>query len=184
MIHSLYTHSNRVNRERFSADAPSQPVTRAMMNHGEPPVKRNVKIGRAALILAGVIAALTALAHFSCIILGPGCYQAQMAPDALVQSAIDGTWIAPIGTLAISLIFMLCAIYALSAAGIIRRLPFLGLGVYCIGAICIFRGLATVPLSVAFPNMVSSFSISAGLVWFFTGLLFIFGYRHATQNNG
>ena len=30
MILSLYTHNNHINRDRFSADAPNQPVTRAL----------------------------------------------------------------------------------------------------------------------------------------------------------
>lgn len=146
-------------------------------------MKRNAKIGAYALVLAAFIAVFTALAHASCIILGPSCYQAQMAPDQIVQSAIDGTWVAPIGTLAISFLFMLCAAYALSAAGILRRLPLLNLGIHCIAALCVVRGFATVPLSLMFPDMVSSFSVFAGLLWFLTGLLFFFGYRYARQSN-
>jgi len=133
--------------------------------------------GVIALVLAATIAILTALAHLSCIVLGPACYKAQMAPPEIVQSAVDGTLLAPVGTSVIAMIFVLCGLYALSAAGLIRRLPLLKLGVYSIAGLCVVRGIATLPLSFMFPEMVSTFSIVAGAVWFITGLLFFFGAR-------
>ena len=63
------------------------------------------RVGIVALSLAASIALFTVIAHMSCIFLGPACYQAQMAPPIIVQSAIDGTLIAPIGTTFISLLF-------------------------------------------------------------------------------
>jgi hypothetical protein len=71
----------------------------------------------------------------------------------------------------------LCAAYALSAAKIITRLPLLKAGIYTISALCIFRGISTVPLSLMYPDMVSSFSIIAGAVWFLSGLLYWVGFR-------
>lgn len=130
------------------------------------------------LMLGALIVIFTAIAHMSCIYLGPACFEAQMAPPEIVQSAIDGTWFAPVGTLLVSSVFLLCAAYALSAASLIRTLPFLKLGMYVISIGFIFRGLATLPLSIVFPEVVSTFSIIAGLVWLLTGLLFFFGYRY------
>lgn len=136
------------------------------------------KKGAVALMLAAAIAMFTAVSHLSCIVLGPSCYKAQMAPPEIVQSAIDGTWLAPVGTSMVAALFVLCGLYALSAAGRIRRLPLLKLGVYSIAGLCVVRGIATLPLSLMFPEMVSAFSIVAGAVWFITGLLFVFGaYR-------
>jgi len=65
------------------------------------------------------------------------------------------------------LLFLLCAIYALSAANLIIKLPLLKTAMYSISILCIFRGLATITLSLTYPEMVSGFSILAGATWFF-----------------
>ena len=142
-------------------------------------MKDHQTIARIGLVLGALIAIFTAIAHMSCIYFGPACFEAQMAPSEIVQSAIDGTWVAPVGTLLVSSIFLLCAAYALSAAKLLKTLPFLRLGMYVISLGCIFRGVATLPLSFAFPEMVSAFSIISGLVWLLSGFLFLFGYRYS-----
>jgi len=81
------------------------------------------RIGIFLLIAAAGIAIFTALSHMSCLVIGESCYRAQLAPPVIIQSAIDGTMIAPIGTTVISALFILCAAYALSATKIITRLP-------------------------------------------------------------
>jgi hypothetical protein len=144
-------------------------------------MKDNQAIAKIGLILGALIAIFTAIAHMSCIYLGPACFEAQMAPPELVQSAVDGTWLAPVGTLLVSSIFLLCAAYALSAARLLKTLPFLKLGMYVISLGCILRGVATLPVSLVLPEMVSTFSIIAGLVWLLTGLLFFFGYRYSSN---
>jgi hypothetical protein len=48
---------------------------------------------------------------------------------------------------------------------------------YSISILCIFRGLATIPLSLTYPEMVSGFSIIAGATWFVSGILFFLGFR-------
>jgi hypothetical protein len=48
---------------------------------------------------------------------------------------------------------------------------------YSISILCIFRGLATIPLSLTYPEMVSGFSIIAGATWFVSGVLFFLGFR-------
>lgn len=135
------------------------------------------KMGVAAFVIAAVIAVFTALSHLSCIYLGASCYKAQMAPPEIVESAINGTLLAPVGTIFIASLFLLCAAYALSRAGVIRTLPLLNLGVVTIGVLSLVRGVATVPLSVVYPDMVSTFSIAAGIVWCLTGVLFLLGHR-------
>jgi len=85
----------------------------------------NKKYGKFLLFLVAIIAIGTAIAHMSCIVLGPQCYAVQMAPAEIIQSAKDGTLLAPLGTFIISLLFVVVALYALSSAKIIRRLPLL-----------------------------------------------------------
>ena len=129
------------------------------------------------LIAAAFITFLTALAHLSCLILGPTCYQAQMAPPFLVQSASEGTWIAPVANILVSGVFIVWGLYALSAARIVPRLPLLGLVMYLIAGVCLLRGAMILPLSLIFPERTTVFAVLAGCAWFLTGCLFLYGYR-------
>ena len=113
----------------------------------------------------------------SCIFLGESCYRSQLAPEVIIQSAVNGTLLAPVGTTFISTLFLVCAIYALSAANVIMKLPLLKTAIYSISILCILRGLATIPLSLTYPEMVTSFSIIAGAIWFISGVLFFLGFR-------
>jgi len=136
------------------------------------------KIGIILLLVAAAIAGLTAAAHMSCLLLGPTCFEAQMAPPEIVQSARDGTLYAPIATTIVSGLFLTCALYALSAAGKIRRVPFLSLGIYTIAGICVLRGVAIVPISHWFPSTPLGLrDWIAGAVWLLVGLCFLLGYR-------
>ena len=127
------------------------------------------KVGQLFLSIVAGIAILTAIAHISCVFLGENCYRSQLAPEVIIQSAVNGTLLAPVGTTFISLLFLLCAIYALSAANMIIKLPLLKTAIYSISILCILRGLATIPLSLTYPEMVSSFSIIAGAFMVYIG---------------
>lgn len=143
-------------------------------------MKRTAKLS---LFVGGLIAFFTAIAHTSCIFLGPECFEAQMAPPEVVQSCKQGTLLAPLATLVISGMFILCGLYALSGAKIIKKIPLTYLALVVISGLCIIRGLSTIPLSFIFPNMVSGFSIFAGAIWFLTGLLYAYGFRHYSKTN-
>lgn len=80
----------------------------------------NNRIDTYLLILAAAISIVTAMTHLSCLILGPQCYAAQMAPKVIITSAQNGTMFAPIANIMISSLFIICGIYALSAAKVIR----------------------------------------------------------------
>ena len=134
-------------------------------------------IGKLLLVLAALIAMATAIAHTSCIYFGPECYAAQMAPPQIVESAQNGTYLAPIGTLFVSAIFVVLGLYALSGANIIRRLPLLNVGIYTIATLCIIRGLLPIQLWLRHPDKVSDIVLYAGYVWLIAGLLYLVGYR-------
>ena len=133
-------------------------------------------IGVAALLTVAGIAIFTALAHMSCIVLGESCFRAQLAPEAIVQSAIDGTWVASIGTTVVSALFVVVAAYAMSAAKLVRPLPLLKLGIFTISGLCMLRGAVTLPLAHLYTDKITLFVIVAGLLWFLSGALFILGY--------
>jgi hypothetical protein len=135
------------------------------------------KIAIGCLVVAALISALTGFAHLSCIYFGPKCFETQMAPPSIVQSAIDGTWIAPVGTVVVAAIFLLWAAYALSKAGFIRSLPLLNIGILTISFLCIVRGLLTLQLKFRHPELVDNFNLAVGSIWFVTGVMFFLGYK-------
>jgi len=135
------------------------------------------KAGLLFLNIAAGIAIFTALAHMSCMFLGENCYRSQLAPEVIIQSAVNGSLLAPVATTFVSSLFLLCAVYALSAANIIIKLPLLKTAIYSISTLCILRGLATIPLWLAYPDMFSSFPIISGAIWFISGMLFLLGFR-------
>jgi hypothetical protein len=104
------------------------------------------------LFWVGVTATAGALLHIAIIFGGPDWYAFFGAPQALVELARSGHPRAPITTLVIVAILAVFAAYAFSGAGTIRRLPLLRLGLACIGAVLILRGLLFVPLILWRPN--------------------------------
>jgi hypothetical protein len=129
------------------------------------------------LVLAALIAIGNAVAHMSCLYLGPDCFAAQLAPTQLVELAKNGAYLATIVTIFVSAIFVVWGLYALSAAGIIRRLPLLKFAIYAISILCIIRGILPLQLWLRHPESINDAHFNYGIAWLITGLLFLFGYR-------
>ncbi|REL31607.1 hypothetical protein [Thalassotalea euphylliae] len=137
----------------------------------------NVKsAAQISLVLAATIAFVTAIAHLSCIWLGEACYSAQMAPEVIIESAQQGTWLAPIGTVLAASIFVIIGLYNLSAAQILRPLPLYIFANYFIAAMCIIRGILPLQLWLRKPERVSEEALIAGLMWLATGVLILSGH--------
>lgn len=136
-----------------------------------------MRFGVLFLCLAAMIAIGTGLAHFSCVFLSPDCYRLQMAPEFVVESAQNGTWLAPVAALVVASLFVVFGFYALSGAQLIRRLPLLSFGIYAIGVTCVIRGLLPLQLWIRHPDKASEPMILVGLIWLFVGLLYLIGYR-------
>ena len=135
------------------------------------------KIGVMLLALAACIAMGTAIAHMSCIFLGAECYAVQMAPSQIIESARNGTYLAPIGTIFVSAIFVVLGVYALSAAGVVRKLPLLKPVIYVVATLCIIRGILPLQLWLRHPEKVNDIVFYTGIVWLIAGLLYLVGYR-------
>ena len=101
----------------------------------------------------------------------------QMAPPAIVESAQNGTLLAPIGNILVSSLFVLMAAYALSGAGIIRRFPLLKPAIYTIAALCIIRGVLPIQLWLRKPDRVTEEVLFVGIIWLLTGILYLVGFH-------
>lgn len=135
------------------------------------------KLGVLLLVFVAFTAFSTAIAHLSCILLGPQCYAVQMAPPVIVESAKAGTLLAPIGTVFVSALFGVLGLYALSAAALVRRLPLLSLGINTIAVLCTVRGILPLQLWFRHPEKVSDAVLYTGIVWLLVGLASFFGWR-------
>ena len=67
--------------------------------------------------------------------------------------------------------------YALSAAKVIRTLPWLTWVIYLISALCIIRGLLGIQLWIRLPHLMDPVATSVSFAWLISGLLFLMGYR-------
>ena len=104
------------------------------------------------LFLVGVAASAGAALHIAIIFGGPDWYAFFGAPRGVVEMARAGNIRAPISCLVIAAFLALLAAYAFSGASVIRRLPFLRLGLVSIAAVLILRGVVFVPLIVWRPG--------------------------------
>jgi hypothetical protein len=101
--------------------------------------------GTKAFLLAAGLLAAGALLHVAVLVAGPEWIAFVGAPPEIVASARAGTWLAPVGTLAITLLLIGLALCCLSAGGLIRRLPFARAVLVPFAAIFVLRGLIIVP---------------------------------------
>lgn len=136
------------------------------------------------IYLAGIIALIGVVIHIAAIIGGINWYVYFGAPPIVVQSAREGTWLAPVSALVIASLMLVCAAYAFSALGLLRRLPFLRIGLAGMAGVCLLRSFILWPLMINHPELRNTFEIVAALVWGLAGFGFMFGYRLARSTRG
>lgn len=142
-----------------------------MMNTTTP-LKHTVRLDRSVgtlrlrlILLAAGIAAVGCAIHLAAIAGGASWYAWFNAPPGVVASARAGTWLAPVSAAAIALLMAICALYACSAAGLVRRLPLLKTMLFGIATICLLRVVVLVPLAIRYPQLLNTFEVVAALVW-------------------
>lgn len=126
--------------------------------------------------LAAAIAFVGVAIHVAAIAGGPSWYAFFGAPPQIVASAQAGTWLAPVSTAGIAVLMGMCALYACSALGLVRRLPLLRTMLAGIAATCLLRALILVPVAFTHPELVNLFEVIAALTWGAAGIGFVAGY--------
>ena len=126
------------------------------------------------LIIGGLIAGFAALWHLLMIIGGPNWYAFSRAPLYIVESAKEGTFIAPVGAVAIAVLMFICTAYAFSGAGVFGKIPLLKLALPTISLICLVRGLYISPIFFQLKAL-GAWHLIASAIWFFVGICFLFG---------
>lgn len=108
-----------------------------------------IKLARAGYVFAACGLLAGALLHVVVLIGGPDWIAFVGAPPSIVESAREGTWLAPVSALGIALLLTIWALYAFSAAGFVRRLPYCGPMLTFVAVVFVLRGLIIAPALVA-----------------------------------
>lgn len=126
------------------------------------------------LVAGGVIAGATAIWHLLMIVGGPEWYAFARAPLYIVDSAAEGTLIAPVGAVAIATLMFICAAYSFSGAGLLKKIPLLTPALITIALICLVRSLILSPLFYSIEYL-GLWHLVTSAVWFFVGVCFSLG---------
>jgi hypothetical protein len=146
-------------------------------------MKRCLKLTiQSKLLLTGaLIAFCTAIWHLLCIVGGPAWFEFARAPKEIIDSARQGTWLAPIAAIFIAALMFTCSFYALSATKLIRKIPLLKTALIVITSLCLIRGAIVIPYIIEFGFDMWEF-ISA-IVWFYVGLCYLIGTIEILKSN-
>jgi len=137
-------------------------------------VKLSLSVQSKLLISAGVIASLSALWHLLCILGGPSWFVFARAPQSIIDSAQQGTLLAPVGTIIVAGLMFACTVFSFSATGLIRKIPLLKSALITISLLCILRGLIAIPFLVTSAGL-DIWQIIASSVWLYVGICFMSG---------
>jgi hypothetical protein len=109
--------------------------------HGESLVQN----GERFLVFGGAVTGAASLLHVAIILGGPDWYRFFGAGEEMARLAARGSIYPTLVTLSIAAILAVWTLYALSGAGVIRRLPLLRLALTLIAAVYLARGILGVP---------------------------------------
>ncbi len=127
------------------------------------------------LISAGVIASASALWHLFCILGGPSWFAFARAPQQIIDSAQQGTYLAVVGTVIVATLMFACTVFAFSSSGLIRRVPLVKPALASIALLCILRALVAIPYLLT-PTGIDIWEVIASSVWLYVGICFMLGF--------
>lgn len=129
------------------------------------------------LIAAGAGSALAALLHLGCIAFGAPWYRFFGAGERMAQLAIAGSPYPTVVTLLIASVLTIWALYALSGAGAIRRLPLLRSALCAITAVYLLRGVVALPFVAQLPERSPAFWYWSSAICLVLGAVHLIGLR-------
>jgi putative oxidoreductase len=108
--------------------------------------ERGVQNPRRLLLWGASLTTIASLLHIAIILGGPEWYRFFGAGERMARLAAHGSMVPPVMTGVIATILAVWALYGLSGAGVIRRLPLLRLALMLIAAIYVARAILGIPL--------------------------------------
>lgn len=134
------------------------------------------------LVLGAASSALAGLLHIGCIAFGAPWYRFLGAGERMAQMAAAGHVYPLLVTIGIATILFVWAAYALSGAGVVRRLPLTRTALCAITTIYLARGIAFVPLSAYFPGNSRAFWLWSSVICLAIGSVHLVGLRRAWRH--
>jgi hypothetical protein len=109
------------------------------------------------LVAAAAMSAAAALAHLGCIVFGAPWYRFFGAGEQMARMAERGLWQPTVATLVIASGLLVWSLYALSGAGLVRRLPLLRTVLVAITAVYLVRGFGFLAMPAWMPGRSEAF---------------------------
>lgn len=138
--------------------------------------------GRRILLTGGLLTGVASLLHVAIILGGPDWYRFFGAGEGMARLAARGSIYPTVITAGIAALLGVWTLYALSGAGVIRRLPFVRLALVLIATIFLARGLLGIPVVLAVEDPYlqelrarTTFMVVSSAVSIFLGLCFAVG---------
>lgn len=131
------------------------------------------------LIVGAALSGVAALLHAGCIIFGAEWYRFLGAGEQMAQLDLAGHWYPDTITSAIVVVLSVWALYALSGAGVVRKLPFVRPALCVITGIYLLRAVAFVPLQPFFPDNSMTFWLLSSGICLVIGVVHFLGLRQA-----
>ena len=129
------------------------------------------------LIAGAALSALAAVLHLGCIVFGAPWYRFLGAGEQMAQMDLAGHWYPTVATLVITVILLVWSLYALSGAGVIRKLPLTRLALCAITGVYVLRGVAFTPLMAYFPCNSTTFWFWSSAICLSIGVVHLVGLR-------
>lgn len=129
------------------------------------------------LVVAAALNALAALLHLGCIAFGAPWYRFMGAGEQMAQMAINGDWYPTVVTLFIATVLSAWSLFALSGAGVIRKLPLVRLALCAISGIYLLRAVAFPALMPYFLGNSMTFWLVSSAICFVLGFVHLIGLR-------
>lgn len=108
--------------------------------------------GSLLLVVAGSLSGLASVAHIGVVLGGPSWYRFFGAGEGMARLAASGSWYPALITVGIALVLASWSVYAVSAAGLLPRLPLLKLVLVAVTAVYLLRGVGGFALAALAPG--------------------------------
>ena len=141
----------------------------------EPKAPHTMTGSATLLIIAGLFSAIAALLHIGILYFGAPWYQFFGAGKRMVRLAEAGNWFPPMITLGIAIMLSVWSLYALSAAGVVARLPWDKPVLSVITAIYLLRGFAAIPIRALLRKKITPFWLWSSAICSVFGLVHLAG---------
>ena len=131
------------------------------------------------LVVGAALSGLAALMHLACLVVGAPLFRLLGAGEQMAQLHLAGHWYPTVVTLVIAGVLAAWSAYALSGAGVIRKLPLRRTALCAITAIYIVRGVAFAPVMAYFPGNSMTFWVVSSSICLLIGIVHLVGLRQS-----